>query len=404
MADFNVTIDQTLSRTVLVQTVFNEQLVGIGYVSGAPKPIDKDLLSETAYAGSSLSTIEGNLVVAAADASNTLTFEVFSPLEATAIASESYLGSIYDCHLSPAGAKASSSIKQYATVSLDSSATVTETFVLSQNTSLGSTASASDVVSPIVTYIQTVIATASAGSSFITGLSETLSSTANATFTVTHSAAVIETLTGVASVEGTFPFLVSTSELLLNTGFGSSSFSFEGSVFNRTLESTANASGTIWAKDFNAVAWVLNTQSGGLSNYDNFGFTSLASHNGVLYATSPEGVFKLNADKDESRNIGAVIETGFLDFSTENKKRISDIYVGYTGGELECDVETYGGPEEVYTYEMGVRDANAPRNNRLKVGRGLSSRYWRLTFRNIDGADFQIHDVAVEVAKSKRRL
>jgi hypothetical protein len=71
---------------------------------------------------------------------------------------------------------------------------------------------------------------------------------------------------------------------------------------------------------------------------------------------------------------------------------------------MECDVETYDGPEDVYTYEMEPRDADAPRNNRLKIGRGLNSRYWRFEFRNVSGADFQLQDVAVQVTTSKRRL
>ena len=67
-------------------------------------------------------------------------------------------------------------------------------------------------------------------------------------------------------------------------------------------------------------------------------------------------------------------------------------------------IDVYDLLKEVYTYEMEHRDAGAPRNNRIKPGKGLSSRYWRFTFRNVGGADFQIHDVAVELARSKRRL
>jgi hypothetical protein len=88
----------------------------------------------------------------------------------------------------------------------------------------------------------------------------------------------------------------------------------------------------------------------------------------------------------------------------EETKRMSDLYVGYTGGRLQCDVETYDGPQDVYNYLMEERDADAPRNNRLKIGRGLSSRYWRFTVKNLEGADFQLHDMTAVIGRSNRRL
>lgn len=180
--------------------------------------------------------------------------------------------------------------------------------------------------------------------------------------------------------------------------------SYEGSIYNNTASDTMVIKDGYWAKDFGALAWVLNTETGGLSTYDNFGFTSLVEHEGVIYAASQEGVFALTGDTDDGRYISATVKTGFLDFNREQTKRISDIFVGYTGGQLEFDVETYDGPQEVYTYAMEEREADAPRNNRLKVGKGLSSRYWRFAIRNVDGADFQVYDVTAELASSKRRL
>jgi len=197
----------------------------------------------------------------------------------------------------------------------------------------------------------------------------------------------------------------STFEELLSTFTGTELITFDGSIANNTVDDTFYAKNAIWAKDFGALAWVLNTETGGLSTYTNYGFNSLAAYNGVLYATSNDGVFEIASDTDaDSRFIAAEIKTGFLDFKQENTKRISDIFLGHVGGQLEFAVETYDGPQEVYTYAVEEREIDAPRNNRLKVGRGLSSRYWRFAIQNVDGADFQIYDVTAEVASSKRRL
>ena len=173
---------------------------------------------------------------------------------------------------------------------------------------------------------------------------------------------------------------------------------------NQSIHETLTATEVLWASDFAALAWVLNTETAGLSTYDNFGFNSVAAKDGVLYATSPEGVFALNADADQTRNIDARVQTGMLDFDIKTTKQISDVFIGYTGGQLQYEVETYDGPSDVYTYEMPERDSDAPRNNRVKPGRGLRSRYWRFGIENIDGADFQLHDQVAVVAASKRRL
>lgn len=177
-----------------------------------------------------------------------------------------------------------------------------------------------------------------------------------------------------------------------------------GSIYNNDVTDTAVVDDRDWARDFDALAWVLNPETGGVSQYDNFGYESVVAHNGVLYAASPEGIFALDNDTDEGRKIQATIQTGFLDFRREEMKRLSDFYLAYTGGEMALSVETYDGPQEVYTYNIEEREANAPRNNRIRIGKGLSSRYWRFTIENVLGADFQIYDMRAIVGTSNRRL
>ena len=242
--------------------------------------------------------------------------------------------------------------------------------------------------------------------SVLAGPVEAVTSVLNATDTIieayrssayTASSTVTGTNTATANKE--------TFEELLSTLTGTELITFDGSIASNTVEDTFYAKNVIWAKDFGALAWVLNTETGGLSTYDNYGFNSLAVYNGVLYATSNEGVMEFSSDTDtDLRSIVANVKTGFMDFEQENTKRISDIFLGHVGGQLEFAVETYDGPQEVYTYAIEEREIDAPRNNRLKVGRGLSSRYWRFAIQNVDGADFQIYDVTAEVASSKRRL
>ena len=266
--------------------------------------------------------------------------------------------------------------------------------------------SASSSVEISGSYLVEHQSTLLANNSVLAGPAETVTSVLNATNTVpeayrSSAYAASSTFTGTNTTTEN----KETFEELLSTLTGTELITFTGGVANNTVEDTFYAKNRIWAKDFGALAWVINTETAGLSTYTNYGFNSLAVYNGVLYATSNEGVMEFSSDTDtDSRSITANVKTGFLDFEQENTKRISDIFLGHVGGQLEFAVETYDGPQEVYTYAIEEREIDAPRNNRLKPGRGLSSRYWRFAIQNVDGADFQIYDVTAEVASSKRRL
>lgn len=182
------------------------------------------------------------------------------------------------------------------------------------------------------------------------------------------------------------------------------SLSFEGSVYNSYLEDTAVWSDVYWAKDFGAIAWTMNTQSGSIAPFNNYGFTTITGHDGKVFAASPDGIFEITSDKDAGRDIKAEVEWGFQDFGDKQRKRASDLYIGYTGGELEAKLETYGDNQIVYNYNMEKRDAEAPCNNRFKVGRGFKSRWWKLTLTNQVGADFQVRDAALNLIPTRRRL
>jgi hypothetical protein len=164
----------------------------------------------------------------------------------------------------------------------------------------------------------------------------------------------------------------------------------------------------LYSRNFDALALLVNTETGAPALFDNFDFTSIVEHQGNLIATSAEGLFVIQNDANDvdygNRKINCKLQTGFEDFGTDQRKRIRDLYMGYTGGLHELTVETYNGPSEVYSYEMREREADAPRNNRIRTGRGLNSRFWRFTIRNCGGGKSQIFDMKANVDVSKRRL
>ena len=397
---FTGTITQTTPAITQSATAAQNILEETASATGYPFITLEDELSEYATAYGPIVAIVEEDTESTANASEVITFDVISSLEDTATASNSFVAE--DFVNIGSTARATDTFTAWYAITLTDQVNAGNSFELSRDIELTDTAVATGSTDPSGIYSYLISDTANISGAIYTGQEVSLATSATAAEDLVVWSVVLEAISVTANVTDTWvPWNIVTEELS-STALGSSTYSFEGSIYNETLAAAAAASDWIWAKNFDSIAWVLNTQSGGLTNYDNYGFTSLAFHSGTLYATSPEGIFQLDADKDAGRNISATCGYGFLDLGTQNKKHVSDIFVGCTGNDLECEVETYD--KLAYTYGMEYRDVDTPYNNRIKPGRGLSSRWWRFTFRNIDGADFQIHDVAVQVARSNRRL
>jgi hypothetical protein len=261
-----------------------------------------------------------------------------------------------------------------------------------------------DIEATIVNSTVELSSTYYVSDSLFIGLEEILSDTALFTDSIVESVTANAILSDSFGVGEVLYLSATVLENLQSVYALGESLSFEGSVYNIELEGTAIWSDYLWAKDFEALAWTMNTQSGSIAPFDNYGFNTIVGHEGKVFAASPEGIFEITSDKDAGRNINAEVEWGFQDFGDKQRKRASDLYIGYTGGELEAKLETYGDSQIVYNYSMEKRDAEAPRNNRFKVGRGFKSRWWKLTLTNQVGADFQVRDVALNLIPTRRRL
>lgn len=236
------------------------------------------------------------------------------------------------------------------------------------------------------------------------GFAESLVSTGLFSTPLEYLVTQIELLTDSMTLTDVQVLSASVIESLDGTMQFSDGTSFEGSVYNVVVLSTLEMGDVLWSPDFGAVAWVMNTEGLSIAPYKNYGFRSIAEHAGKIFAVSPEGIFELTGETDEGRKIEAHVKGGFSDFGSPQRKRASDLYMSYTGGMLECAIETYDGPKTVYNYPIEEREANAPRNNRMKVGRGLVSRYWRTEVRNLEGAAFKVYEIGLNIAQSKRRL
>lgn len=246
---------------------------------------------------------------------------------------------------------------------------------------------------------------AKATSSVALGLLETALAGANASSMVVLLRRVEESVTSTA--EGSDD-VVATGEpqtfLLLSSGEAASMVMLQSSS-QLLLESTAEVSSDVWYKDPGRVAWLMNTETTAASWYDNFDFESIAQPPGKVLAVGPDGLYELGGSTDSGEQIDAEVVSGFADFGAAQTKRVDNLYFGYTSeGRISVTTETYESGHPPSTYYLEQRDASAPRNSRVTPGKGLWGRYWRMTIRNVDGADFEVHDATVDIAVSTRRV
>lgn len=143
--------------------------------------------------------------------------------------------------------------------------------------------------------------------------------------------------------------------------------------------------------------WVMNTEGGNpISQYDNYVFNSLAYAPHQMLGANDDGIYVLEGDDDAGVPIAAELTSLMLDFATSRQKRVSAAWVGYTSdGELILKVRAVDMGEMVeYCYKGRNIGAQAdPAENRVKIGKGLRSRYWQFELANVDGADFEIDQV-----------
>lgn len=186
-------------------------------------------------------------------------------------------------------------------------------------------------------------------------------------------------------------------------------------VSQPSVTDTAVATDQLLAKLPGAIAWVLNTETAAASWYSNWQLVDMVQVGERVLGVGPEGLLELGAGSDAGEEIDAEIDWGFLEFggydqygqSKESplKKRVDGFIFGYNSDDvLEVSVETYGQGEPVYTYTMEARQAELSRTNRVKPGKGLSARYWRVAVKNVAGCDFDVDSFAADVVESRRRL
>lgn len=150
-------------------------------------------------------------------------------------------------------------------------------------------------------------------------------------------------------------------------------------------------------------AFALNVTSQAISTYANYGFNSLTKFNGVYLGASSAGIFALAGATDAGTAIDAVARVGISDYGTAKLKRIDRAYIGYRAdGDMVLSVIT----DDHQRRDYAVRALNTPgiHGNHVRIGKGVTARYWQFEIANVNGANFELNCLEVKPSRMGRRV
>jgi hypothetical protein len=153
--------------------------------------------------------------------------------------------------------------------------------------------------------------------------------------------------------------------------------------------------------------WVMNTEGEmPLSEYTDYNFNSFCRVGDKFYGAADDGLYLLDGATDNGAPINAAVRTMMIDFGSPVQKRMRNAYLGYTAsGKLLLRVRTVdNGQMNEQWYEAKELPAQAPREQMVRIGRGLRSRYWQFELVNIDGADFEVDTLELHPVYLNRRV
>lgn len=201
------------------------------------------------------------------------------------------------------------------------------------------------------------------------------------------------TIDGTVDVLRTIDVSVIASALLESGAIGNARY-------NLVAESLAQLiSGIIYVNDY-MDGWAYNLNIQAPSFYENFKFNSFAKIGNQYYGLNNEGLHLLGANDDNGAEIDALITTGISDFGELRIKKIPVIYAGARTEKpliLTCSVDN--NPD--YSYEF-ISSSEGIAPTRVKLGKGLEGRYWKLEIANRDGGDFEISDLDIPITLNSR--
>lgn len=214
--------------------------------------------------------------------------------------------------------------------------------------------------------------------------------------TFTPAVDLVMVLNSTGTITSTFSMTREQAMALMSSIAGSSTFTLSG-TFSLSLLSDmygsslqAMAVGSYPDLHTGGVVWVVNMDTSASAQYEEYGFNSFFTRDGIFYGVAGNGIYKLEGASDDGAEILSTIVLGKEKFGTRDKKRVLNVYAGLSStGIMVLKVETDGA-----TYYYNARNSDTDlENQRFDIGRGLKGNYWQFTIINSSGCDFSLESI-----------
>lgn len=140
-------------------------------------------------------------------------------------------------------------------------------------------------------------------------------------------------------------------------------------VLQNCIEEGISIEATIALGDAVYAAWTLHPETQGVTRYTDFNFNSLA----WPYGARGDGIYLI-----EGVSPTASIKTGLMDFGSQKRKRIPEMFLGVTkADEIVLKVTTTDNDRRFEHWYKLKHDSPTDDITRIKMGRGLKSVYWQ---------------------------
>lgn len=153
--------------------------------------------------------------------------------------------------------------------------------------------------------------------------------------------------------------------------------------------------------------YALNTGNKAASEYTNFDFNSLATVSGVTMLANDSALYALTGDDDDGTAIEAKVRTGLLAVADGKMAQVLAAYVGYASDNslvLKAIVTSKTGEKVEHWYRLAEQTADATREGRIKLGRGLKSAYWAFEIHNVAGGTMDLDNINLHRLALDRRI
>ena len=170
-------------------------------------------------------------------------------------------------------------------------------------------------------------------------------------------------------------------------------------IFNAEVDDTIEIAGAYVAPSGSVTTWVMNTRTGGVTEYQNYAFNSFARVGNKYIGAADDGLYELLGDTDDGDDIIATIRSGFAQWSGPHLGSFKAAYLAIAGaGQYVLRVITRDG--KVFNYTVTAEDG---RTVKINMGKGLRSRYFAFELVST-GQDFDLDTLEFIPLVADRRV